>query len=109
MRSFEKLRSASAPPNAYTCKHHDEGQDKLANRSDPVHLRLCEGDAPVLRLFGPDGNQILIGGKPIHGVQGEIAISVESQKSIGGPSGAADDDKTSLRVFFASIVGSRCR
>ena len=54
----------------------------------------------VFRLFGTDGNQILIRGQPVHHVEREIAVGDgRAQNDVGHPVGTAHhDDAACLRA-----------
>src|SRR6266404_1396651 len=94
----------SAPPDGDAGEDHDERQEELTGHTNPVHLRARQGDTAIFRLFGANGNQVFVGRKPVHNVQSQIAIAIESKKGIGSPRGTADHDEAALRIFLAGGV-----
>src|SRR5260370_20425427 len=75
--TFIRCSLPSAPPHGDAGENHDERQQKLTGGANPIHLRARQGDATVLRLFRSNRNEIFIGGEPVHGVEGQVAIAVE--------------------------------
>src|SRR5258708_11046496 len=99
-------RLAPAPPHRNSGENHNERQQELAGYASPAHLRTGQGDAAVFGLFGANGDQVLVGRKPIHGIQGQIPNTVESDEGIGSPCGAADNHESALRIFSAGVVST---
>src|SRR5579859_4618999 len=106
-KSMAKVRLSPAPPHGDTRDDDNERKQELAGGADQIHLRASHDDAAILRLFGADGNEVFVGGEPVHGVQGEIAIAVEIDEGVGGPGGTANDHEATLRIFLAGVVGAR--
>src|SRR5258707_6793859 len=102
-------RLAPAPPHRNSGENHNERQQELAGYANPAHLRTGQGDAAVFGLFGGNGDQVLVGRKPIHGIQGPIAIAVESDEGIGSPWGADDKHASALRTFSHGVVSTASR
>src|SRR5258706_15026994 len=97
-------RLAPAPPHRNSGENHNERQQELAGYANPAHLRTGQGDAAVFWVFWANGDQVLVGRKPIHGIQGQIAIAVESDEGICSPFGAAGKHESALRNFSAGVV-----
>src|SRR5712692_10845814 len=101
-RSSATALLASAPPNPDA----DKRKNKLARCAHPVHLGARHGDPAIVFFLRPDGDQILIRRKPVHGIQGQVAIAVEADERIGRPPGAANDHEAPLRILLPSTVSS---
>src|SRR3984893_3627247 len=79
----------------------------MASQSNQIHVRASQRDGSIFRLFRTNGDEIFVGGKPVHRVQSEIAIAIEIDEGVGRPRGAADNHEPALRVLFASVVRAR--
>src|SRR5262245_28555804 len=87
---------SSLPPHHEAGGDHDQRKADDARSEDGRHLAPGERETAIFRLFGPDRDQILIGAEPIHGIEEEIAISVEAENVVGDPVRTADNHETAL-------------
>src|SRR3989442_7907211 len=97
---------APAPPTPDAGKNHRQWENKLARRAHPVHLGARHGDPAIVLFLRPDGDQILIRRKPVHGIQGQVAIAVEAEERTCRPPGAAKYHPTPLRILPSTTVRS---
>src|SRR6185369_8938591 len=100
-------RALSAPPpDGHAGENYGERKNKLAGDAHIVELRLGHGDAAIVLFFGTNGDEILVRGEPVHGVESEVAIAVEADEGVRKPVGTADDHEAALGIFLAGGVGT---
>src|ERR1700734_2995901 len=106
LRNFTSLLLPPLPPDKDAAGDDDEREYELVDDAHQVELRGGHGDAAILRRFGTDGDEILVGGEPVDGVGGEVAVAIEADEAVGGPGRTADDHEAAFGTRLAGRVGS---
>src|SRR5262249_16818658 len=88
---FTILFSPSDPnPDARSDDAHGQQQNQHVIH-EPA-LRLCHRDTAIVRVLGPDGNEVLVLGKPGYGIEKKIAVTLQSVSAVGRKSGISIND-----------------
>src|SRR5688572_1645365 len=77
------------PPRIDARREHQARNDEEAENHDPVLLIRGERQSLILRLAGPDRNQVLLLRQPVERVHEEVAITLHADGEVGGEIGIA--------------------
>src|SRR5580704_17807344 len=96
-----------APPDTDAQNHHQQRQRHDAFVEHQTHLPRTHLQAAIFRLFGANGDEILVRAQPRHHVQEQVPIPAQRDGSVGGPRGASRHHETPASVLAARVVSAR--